>query len=179
MLIQAGLMLLDGVITFFAGVLMLRFLMQAWRVSFANPIGNFTMQATNWLVKPLRRVLPGLFGFDLASLLPVLLLKALLLLATLAANGGIALFSPEQLAFSLLMGTLFATTKLAINLLIGAIIGQAILSWVNPYHPIAGPIRQFTDPLLRPLRQLIPPIGGVDLSPLVAILLLQVVLIFL
>ena len=98
MLIQAGLMLLDGVITFFAGLLMLRFLMQAWRVSFANPIGNFTMQATNWLVKPLRRVLPGLMGFDLASLLPVLLLKAIYLLAVLAANGGLALFDGGNLA---------------------------------------------------------------------------------
>lgn len=179
MLIQAGLMLLDGVITFFAGLLMLRFLMQAWRVSFANPIGNFTMQATNWLVKPLRRVLPGLMGFDLASLLPVLLLKAIYLLAVLAANGGLALFDGGNLALTLVLQSVFATTKLAIHLLIGAIIGQAILSWVNPYHPIAGPIRQFTDPVLRPLRQIIPPIGGVDLSPLVAILLLQVVLIFL
>lgn len=179
MLIQAGLMLLDGVCGFLAGLLLLRFLMQAWRVSFANPLGNFVIQATNWLVKPLRRVLPGLMGFDLASLLPVLLLEALILLATLAANGGIALFSGSQLTVTLLLGTLFATTRLAVYLLIGGIILQAVLSWVNPYHPFAGPIHQFTDPILRPLRRLIPPIGGVDLSPLVAILLLQVVLIFL
>ena len=70
MLIRVLLFVIDSVASFMCGVLLLRFFMQAFRVSFANPLGAFVVQLTNWLVVPLRRVLPGIHGFDLASLLP-------------------------------------------------------------------------------------------------------------
>ncbi len=89
MLVQAGLFLLDTLAGFVCILLLLRFYMQALRVSFRNPLGGFVVQATNWLVLPLRRVLPGLFGLDLSCLLPAYLLQALLLLAVVAAPVGL------------------------------------------------------------------------------------------
>ena len=72
-----------------------------------------------------------------------------------------------------------ALLRLAIYIVIGALIVQAVLSWVNPYSPLAAPAHQLTRPFLDPLRRFIPPISGIDLSPLVAILLLQTLLMFL
>ena len=81
MFTQAGLFLLDALIGFLTIALLLRFYMQAFRVSFRNQVGAFVVQLTNWLVMPLRKVLPGLFGLDLASVLPAYLLQVLLLLS--------------------------------------------------------------------------------------------------
>jgi YggT family protein len=148
-------------------------------VSFANPIGAFVVQLTDWLVKPLRRVIPAAFGFDSASLFAAYLLQVLLLLAVFALRGGLAIVAPEQLILPLLGQALLATVRASVYLLIGALILQAVLSWVNPYSPLAGPAAQLTRPLLNPIRRILPPIAGIDLSPLVAILLAQLVLIFL
>ena len=171
---QAGFFLLKSLAEFLSILLLMRFFMQLFRVSFANQIGAFVVQLTNWAVLPLRKVVPGVFGLDLSSLLPAYLLQVIVLFAAVALQAG-----PDVPFALILFGGLRALLRTSIYLLIGLLIVQAVLSWVNPYHPFAGPIHQFTDPILRPLRRLIPPIGGVDLSPLVAILLLQVVLIFL
>ena len=179
MLVQAGLFLLDTLAGFVCILLLLRFYMQALRVSFRNPLGGFVVQATNWLVLPLRRVLPGLFGLDLSCLLPAYLLQALLLFAVVAARGGLSTVDGGTLAVLILGKAALATLRLSIYLLIGALILQAVLSWVNPYAPLARPLYQFTRPLLDPIRRVVPPLASVDLSPLVAILVLQVLLIFL
>lgn len=87
MLAQAGLFLLDTLTGFFSAALLLRFYMQAFRVSFRNQVASFIVQVTNWLVMPLRRVLPGVFGLDLSCLLPAYLLQALLLFAVFSLRG--------------------------------------------------------------------------------------------
>lgn len=159
-------------------LLLARLLMQWFRVSFANPIGEFVIALTNWLVRPLRRVVPGVFGIDLASLLPAWVLQASLVLIVawiaqpaMLADGG------------LFVGALFIglvdTLRVAIYVLIVALFAAAIISWVNPYSPLAGPVMQMSRPLLRPVQRVVRPIGNIDLSPLVVILLLQVVLIVL
>lgn len=179
MLTRAFLFLLDSVASFLCGVLLLRFFMQAFRVSFANPLGTFVVQLTNWLVAPLRRFLPSAWGFDIASLLPAYLLQVLLLVALIGLRGGLYLSEPGLL-FGFVFGqALLAILRLSVYLMIGALVIQAVLSWVNPYSPLAAPVNQFTRPLLSPLQRVIPPLGMVDLSPLVAILLLQLILIFL
>jgi YggT family protein len=179
MLTHAVIFLLDTIVGFLSGLLLLRFYMQAFRVSFGNPLGAFVVQLTNWLVKPLRRILPGLWGLDLASLLPAYLLQVLLLMVVyLLRRGGDGL--PMESLFGVFWWLgLVATLRLSLYVLMGALILQAVLSWVNPYSPLAQPVSQLTGPFLKPLQRAIPPIAGIDLLPLIAIVLAQVVLIFL
>jgi len=178
-ILGAGLFLLDAAIGLVCLVLLLRFYMQAFRVSFANPVGAFVVQFTNVAVKPLRRVLPGFLGLDLASLLPAWLLQVLLVVLTLALHGGLeTLPAPQLLGIALWQGAL-GTLRLSVHLLIGALIVQAVLSWVNPHAPLARPVAELTRPFLQPIRRVVPPVANIDLSPLIAILLAQAVLIFL
>ena len=181
---QALIFLVDAVVGFFCTLFLLRFLMQATRVSFAGQFGDFVVKLTNWAVKPLRRVIPGIAGVDWASLVAALVLQLLLsaLLVGLAghslavAGGAVALTALSlavrtllRLAIYIVIGALF----------IGALILQAVLSWINPYSPLAAPANQLTRPILDPIRRFVPLISGIDLSPLIAILLLQAVLMFL
>jgi YggT family protein len=160
---------------FLSFVLFARFLMQYFRVSFASPAGEFVLALTNWLVKPLRRLLPGLLGLDWASLLPVWVIQSLLVallywLSPIAANVSVA---------AILVGGLVETVRIGIWVLIIALIASAVLSWVNPYSPFASPVMQLCRPILRPIQRVLPPVGRFDLSPLAAILLLNVALLVL
>ncbi|WP_301100985.1 YggT family protein [Propionivibrio sp.] len=179
MLMQAELFLLDTLIGFFSVALLLRFYMQAFRVSFRNQVGAFVVQLTNWLVMPLRKLLPGLFGLDLASLLPAYLLQVLLLFAVFSLRGGLEMMVSGDLVALMLWHAVLATLRISIYLLIGALFLQAILSWVNPHSALALPLAQLTHTFLYPIRRIVPPIAAIDLSPLIAILLAQLVLIFL
>jgi len=178
MFTQAGLFLLDALIGFFTFALLLRFYMQAFRVSFRNQLGAFVVQLTNSLVMPLRKVLPGLLGLDLASLLLAYLLQVLLLFAVFALRGGLELVTGSLLGL-IFWGALLATLRISIYLLIAALVIQAVLSWVNPYSPLAAPVAQFTRPFTAPIRRVVPPIAGIDLSSLIALLLAQALLYFL
>ena len=170
---QAGFFLLKSLAEFLSILLLMRFFMQLFRVSFGNQIGAFVVQLTNWLVLPLRKVVPGVFGLDLSSLLPAYLLLVIVLLAAVALQAG----ADVPIAL-ILFGGLRALLRTSVYLLIGLLIVQAVLSWVNPYSPIGRPINQITQVFLGPIRRIVPPIANIDLSPLVAILLAQVVLIF-
>ncbi len=176
MIAQAGLFLLEALTGFLTFALLLRFFMQACRVSFNNQIGTFVVELTNWLVRPLRKALAGWYGLDLASLLPAYLLQVVAALAVFLVYGGP--WSPEVLLLLLWRG-LLSTLRLSIYLLIGALIAQAVLSWINPYSPLSQPVAQLTRPVLAPIQRVVPPIAGIDLAPLVAIVLAQLLLIFL
>ncbi|MBL8259267.1 MAG: YggT family protein [Candidatus Competibacteraceae bacterium] len=144
---------------------MLRFLLQWVRADFYNPLVQFLVRITNPLLLPLRRIVPGYKGLDVASLVLAFLLQLLevvlvtLLLSRDAGIGGSLLLAA---------GELF---KLLINIYLWGLIIQVVLSWVNPdpYHPAARLLSQLTVPLLRPARRLLPPIAGVDLSPMLVI----------
>lgn len=177
-LTQAGLFVLESIAGFFTTLLLLRFYMQMFRVPFGNQIGGFVLQLTNWLVLPLRRLIPSVVGLDLASLLPAFLLQALLMIAMISLHAGFAALTPD-LALLILSRSIVAILRISLYLLIGVLILQAILSWVSPYSPLSRPVTQMTQPFLQPLRKVIPPLSGIDLSPLIAILLAQVILIFL
>ncbi len=176
---QAIVFLLDAIASFFCTLFLLRFMMQAMRVSFAGQIGDFVVKLTNWAVKPLRRVIPGAGGFDWASLLAALALQMIFSGIIVGAASRFGDVGGASLAPMILWLALRSLLRLAVYILIGALILQAVLSWVNPYSPLAAPANQFTRPLLDPLRRIIPAISGIDLSPLVAILLLQAALMFL
>lgn len=181
MIVQAFLLLVGSVLSFLITLCLVRFLMQSCRVSFAGQFGNFVVQITNWLIKPLRRIIPGLWGQDMASLVAAYLLQLVstaINVSTLSSTmfETMPMSSVVTLVFwSALMGLL----RLVVYLFIAAVIAQAVLSWVNPFSPLARPLAQFTDPVLRPFRRMLPPIAGVDLSPLAVLLLAQVVLLFL
>lgn len=177
MVARVVIFLADALITFFSVLLLLRFYMQAFRVSFAGPVGHFAVTLTNWAVKPLRRVLPGFFGLDFASLVAVLALQALFA-ALLFVLGGAVFADGPGVALAIVIAAVRGVARLSLYLLIGVLILQAVLSWVSPYSPVAAPAHQLTRPFLDPIRRILPPISGIDLSPLVAIVLAQVVLMF-
>lgn len=159
---------------FLAALFLARFILQWARISFRNPVGQFVIAVTDWAVLPARKLVPGLFGLDLASLL----------LAWLTQLAFVALawsLSPLGLAggagiLSLAAAAAVEVARLAIYLAMLVVLVSALLSWVNPYAPLAPFFDQLSRPLLAPLRRVIPPLGGVDLSPLVLLLALQVLL---
>ena len=175
---QAILFLLTAVIGFFSTLFLLRFMMQWMRVSFVGQFGDFVVKLTNWGVKPLRRIVPGMGGIDWASLIAALWLQLMLgglILAT--ADVPLSADTPGMILL-ILMLAIRGLIRLAIYIVIGALILQAALSWINPYSPVAPLVNQLARPILDPIRRFVPSISGVDLSPLIAILLLQVVLMF-
>lgn len=149
---------------------LLRFILQLRRADFYNPLSQFVVKVTNPLLKPLRRIVPGWQGLDIATLLIVYLLSALLIFLLAWMSRGV-LLPVEWVAWYGLLKVIIIT----INLYFLTLILQVILSWVSQggYNPIAGALFSINEPLLRPFRKLLPPIGGFDLSPLFAIILLQ------
>jgi len=173
---SAAKFLIDVVFGLFTYALLLRFVMQALRAPFRNPAGQAVIALTDWIVKPMRKVLPGFKGIDWASLVATYLFQLLWLGAYYAVFGkGFALLGPG--VGYLLIAALIALLKAALWLLIVVVFVQAILSWVAPDGPLAGLLNALTFPFLRPVRKVVPPIGGtVDLSPLIVIVLAQLAL---
>ena len=175
---QAVFFLINAAVSFFCTLLLLRFMMQMSRVSFAGQLGDFVVNLTNWAVKPMRRILPGIGGFDWASIVAALWLQ--LIYAALIISISQVELSADAFGMILmiLMLAISGLLRLAIYIMMGGIILQAVLSWVNPHSPIAPTVNQLVRPILDPIRRFVPLVSGIDLSPLVAILLLQVALIF-
>lgn len=147
-------------------VVMLRFLLQWFRADFYNPLSQFIVKVTTPVLHPLRRIIPGIKGIDFASILLMWALKSVeLTLMLLVVSGELNPLGPLLWAIPALIGLL-------INVFIFAILIQVILSWVNPgsYNPAAALLYSLTEPLLRPARRLIPPIGGLDLSPMLVMI---------
>jgi len=165
--------LIDVVFGLFTYALLLRFVMQLLRAPFRNPIGQAVIALTDWIVKPLRRVLPGFRGIDWASLVATYLFQVLWLLAYFLLFGTPFAWTGGGIAY-LLVAAVLALLKAALWLLIIVVLAQAILSWVAPDGPAAGLLNALTFPFLRPIRRVLPPIGGtLDLSPLVVIVIAQ------
>lgn len=162
--------LLTTLVDLYIMLVMVRFLLQWLRADFYNPISQFLVKATNPPLQPLRRLIPGIAGLDMAAVVLMLLLKLLGLGLIMTLRGG-----PIE-PLSLLLFSLVALVELAFNVFLFAIIIQAVLSWVNPgnYNPVSALLQSLTAPILAPARRLLPPISGLDLSPLIAILGLQV-----
>lgn len=170
MFAQIGVFLVDAVASFFVFVLLARFHFQWLRVPFRNPVGEFVLATTSFMVMPVRRVVPGLAGLDLATLL----LAWVVQMAGLWLQAQIV--GAEPPFFNLAMVALVDLLRYSIYILVFAVIVQAVLSWVNPYTPVAPAFEVITRPFLRPLRRFIPPLGGIDLTPLILLVILQVIL---
>ena len=171
MLSQMASLLVDVVAGFFVYTLLARFHFQWLRVPFRNPLGEFIVAVTNWMVAPARRVIPSLMGLDLPSLLLAFAVQCGAIWA-LAAIAGV---QPEPGRLSALAGVYLL--RYSLHILVFAIIVQAVLSWVNPYNPMAGIFNAVTRPFLAPIRRFVPVMGGLDLSPLVLLVILQLLFI--
>jgi len=172
MLYQIVSLLLEVVVGFVSGACLLRLYMQYQRIPMSarsgNPLGKFVFAVTDWIVLPLRRVLPAMGALDTASLAAAYLLQLLEfgLLWLLAGAGGGLFAVPILAAFGLL--------RMAISGLTIAVILYAVLSWVASQSVLSDVIERLVAPLLMPIRRVLPLIGGVDLSPLVLLVILQV-----
>jgi YggT family protein len=175
MVTNAVAFVLDAIFSIFILAALVRFWMQAFRAPARNPIAQFTMALTDWAVKPLRRVVPGLFNLDWASLIVAGAFEFVLQVLLLLMAGGSPVENPGVLSV-LLFIAFVKLVRLSIYVFMGAIIIQAVLSWVNPYHPVAPFFNSLTNPFLRPVKRVIPPIGGVDISPVFVLIFFQLLL---
>lgn len=177
MLVQITHFLVDAVFTFFVFLLLARFHFQWLRVPFHNPLGEFVLAATSWMVMPVRRFIPGLRGYDIPTLLLAWVLQALSWVIKIAiAGGSLRLAAIAAVSFVELV-------EYSIYMLLFALIGMVIVSWLqaaSPHSrsPFAAPLGAMTRPFLRPFRRFIPPLGMIDLSPAVLMLLLIILLRF-
>ncbi|MBK7685967.1 MAG: YggT family protein [Rhodocyclaceae bacterium] len=174
---QIILMLVDTVCGFLSMTLVVRFAMQSTRVSFRNPLGQFVMAVSNWMVLPARRFIPGAYGHDLASALLAWVWQLIYLLAAVALSAGFNGVSPAPTGIALI--ALLEVIKIALYFAFAVVFISAVFSWVNPHAPMAGIFNMLARPMLRPFQRFIPPIGGVDLSPLALFVLLQIALMLL
>lgn len=170
-LTEAGVLLVEVVFGLYILAVLLRFLFQLARANFHNPISQFLVALTNPLLIPLRRIIPGMYGIDVASLVLLLTLKCVEVYLIFALGG---------YAFQLLpvgMAAVVGLVRLTLNVYFYAILLRVILSWFMPYginqNPAGELLVGLTEPLMRPARRLIPPMGGLDLSPIAVIVALQ------
>ena len=176
MLAQTLIFLVSTVGDFFAFALITRFLLQWVRAPARNQLSEFVAALTNFIVLPARRFIPGLWGLDLATLVLALVTESLKLWLILQIKG-VQVGTAVGLALvALLAMAAIHLTQLMVYLVMGALILQAVLSWVNPYSPLAPILNSVTRPFLRPFQQVIPLVANVDLSPLVALLVCQLIL---
>jgi len=165
--------LLDVVAGLLGGACLLRLYMQHQRIPFGNPVGRFIFALTDWIVLPLRKVLPPVRKVDTASLVAAYIIQ-------LAQYGILYLLAGRGAGLEIVpLLALFGLLRLVISGLTFLVIVYAILSWVNADSPIADVIDRLCAPLLRPWRRMIPLVGGIDLSPLVFLVVLQVIAIIL
>ncbi len=159
----------------FAVAVLLRFAMQAMRVSFSNPFSQFIMRITDFAVKPMRRIIPGVGGYDWASLL-LAWLTEVMVIVVLQWLGGFPFSLAGAGVWPAMLGLgAIELVKLALYLVMGLVLVRAILSWINPYSPIAPVIYPLTEPLLAPFRRILPA-SQIDFSPLVLLILCQFIL---
>jgi len=174
MLGQIGTLLVGTIIGLVVYLALMRFYMQAFRAPFRNPVGQFVLAFTDWGVQPLRKIIPGWRGLDLASFVFAVVLELIMVALTRALIPGRSVSLGDWLIHSTI-----GIAESSIHLLIFVVLVDFVLSWVNPYTPIAPVLAALTRPFYGFFRRFIPPIGGFDLSPLLVILACQVALIVL
>ncbi|MBN7797279.1 YggT family protein [Parahaliea mediterranea] len=163
--------LLQTAISLYLLAMVLRFLLQLVRADFYNPISQFLVKATNPLVVPLRRVLPGLGGIDLSSLVLALVIQSLGIIFILFLKTGAVILHPVVLLWALI-----ALLGLVINIYFFSLLAVIILSWVAPggNNPALYLLHQITEPVMAPFRKMLPPMGGMDFSPILVFILINV-----
>lgn len=166
--------LIQTFISMFMVAMLLRFLLQLVRADFYNPISQFLVKVTNPLVIPLRKLLPVFGGIDLATLALALLLQVAAIVSLLLLNS-LGLPNLGLIVIWAVLGIL----GMLVNIYFFALLAMIILSWIAPgsNHPGIHLLHQITEPVMAPVRKIIPPMGGLDLSPIFVFILINVILI--
>lgn len=160
----------------FAIAVLLRFMMQLFRVPFRNPFAQFIVAVTDFAVKPLRRVIPGFLGFDWACLAVALLVELVVVVASYWLDGFPFALAGGKVWPVMLGLAAVRLLSLAVYLVIGLTLVRAVLSWVNAQTPLMPVVYELTEPFLGPLRRIIPMVANVDLTPLVLFIVCQLIL---
>lgn len=179
MLAHALEFLLDTLLNLLTLAFLLRGLLQLTGASFHNPLSQAIVALTNFAVRPVRRLIPAIGRLDTASLLLAFCTQLVLQLLVLWLRDFPLLVAESQVFLALLGLALLGVIKLTLYLLLYAVVIQAVLSWINPHAPFAPLLDSLTRPLLRPLRRHMPDTAGVDLSPLVVFIVVQLLLMLL
>lgn len=175
-LINAGVYLINILFGLYLLAVMLRFLLQLIRADFYNPICQFLITVTNPALRPLRRWIPGYMGIDWPSILLMFLLKLVeICFIALLVSGQL----PSAISFPVIIVS--KLLEMVVYIYIVIIIVQAVISWVQPssYSPFTVLLYQLSEPLIRPVRRYIPTAGGIDFSPFIILILLNLLLILL
>ncbi len=176
MLNQGALFLLDTVFGLFIIALLLRFYLQLMRIPYRNPLSPFLIALTDFLVRPARRIIPGLWGLDLATLLLAWVIELFVLSTTLWLNGMAPHpFTPGTVMVLCLLSTT-GLLKQSMHIFMLVLIIQAVLSWVSPYTPIFQVLNSLSRPFLIFFQKRIPTVGNVDLSPFIVLIVFQLIL---
>ena len=165
--------LLETVIGLFTFAALLRFLLQLFNAPWRNPVSEFAISLSEFAVRGMRRVIPGVRGIDLSPLVWAWILQCLLLLLNLTVVGMVRpseayLFAPWVFA----MGAVELLRHI-LYILMAAVFVLAVLSWVNPLSPMMAAADALTRPFLRPLRRIVPMLGTVDLTPVILVVIFQ------
>lgn len=169
---EIGDLLIRTFFNLFLVAVLLRFLLQVARADFYNPVSQFLVRVTNPVLKPLRRIIPGALGIDFASIVLALVVEMVTISAILLIYGA-GLPGPLRL----LIWSVLGCVAMVVSIYYIAILAGIILSWVamGSHNPTIVLINQLTEPVLAPFRKLLPPIGGLDLSPILVFLAINVV----
>lgn len=172
---QAIVYLLQVIFGLYLLAVMLRFLFQMVRADFYNPISQALVKVTNTPLIQIRRFIPGLWGIDMASVVLLIVIQGLELFLIGLLQLGHALHP-----LGLVVLSIASLMRMAIYIFMVALIVRIIMSWINPtggYNPIMGLLTSLTEPMMRPARRMLPPISGIDLSPILIFVILNLTVI--
>jgi YggT family protein len=169
-LTQVGLLIINTLVGLYLLLVVMRFLLQLVRADFYNPISQFIVKATNLPLIPLRKVIPGIGGLDVASIVLALLVQAVAIVLILLLNG----IQPPPL--QVVMWSAIGILSLLLKVYFWGLLITVIASWVAPnsYNPVLILINQILEPAMKPIRKIMPDLGGIDISPIIMFLLIQV-----
>ena len=164
--------LVQTLLSLYLVAMLLRFVLQLVRADFYNPISQFLVKITNPLVVPMRKLIPGFAGMDMASLVLALLLQMAGIVVMLLLNG-----LPLPNILTLLMWSVLGVVGLLVNIYFFALLGMIILSWVaqGSQHPAIYLLHQITEPVMAPFRKMLPAMGGMDFSPILLFILINII----
>ncbi len=171
---EAGRLIIETILGLYLLCILLRFMFQLFRADFRNPISQFLVTITNPPLKLLRRIIPGFGGIDVASLVLAFIVAGIKLYLISILFGGV----PNAAGVAIL--AVAEILKMLVYIILIAIIIRIILSWVQPqgsHNPLVSLLYSITEPVMAPARRIIPALGGLDLSPILVLLVLQVILI--
>jgi len=166
----AAIYILQTIGSLYLLIILLRFVLQLVRADFYNPLSQFAVRATQPLLKPLRRIIPSLFGLDMSSLVLAIIVQLILMAPTL-----LLAYGTTGDPLHLLLWAIIGVTALFLKIFFFALIISVILSWVAPasHNPGAEMVNQICEPMLAPLRKILPNLGGLDISPILAFMVLK------